>query len=359
MMKQQSTQRILVIRTSAIGDIVFASPFAAALRRTYPKAHIAWMVEPGIDELLRTNPHIDELIIWPKKTWQQLWREHHFLRLFSTVRAYGLMLKANKFDWTIDLQSLLKSGVLTWLTRAPRRTGVGSKEGSQHLMTEVIPIGGNIRRVSSEYLYAAEQLGLDVQDFIPELYLPEEAVNRAQALLAQHGLVPGHYAVLAPFTTRPQKHWFEDAWQELIVQLKVRHGVRSVVLGGPGDEAAAARLIGGTPGSVSFAGQTRLTESAALVRSAGLLVGVDTGLTHMAIAFNTPAVMLFGSTCPYQDTCRTNAKVIWLGLECSPCKRRPTCHGAYTCMRDISAQRVMQSLEQVALPWKSSEGKQT
>jgi heptosyltransferase-1 len=73
-----------------------------------------------------------------------------------------------------------------------------------------------------------------------------------------------------------------------------------------------------------------------------LLVGVDTGLTHMGIAFNTPTVAIFGSTRPYLDTRRDNAKVIWLGLECSPCRRNPTCHGAFTCLRDITPDQVIE-----------------
>ncbi|RUS67886.1 Lipopolysaccharide heptosyltransferase 1 [Saezia sanguinis] len=339
--------KILVIRSSAIGDIVFASPFAAALRRTYPQARIAWLVEPGIDELLRANPHIDELILWPKKEWQSLWKQRRYGTLFKTVRAFGKMLKSHRFNWVIDLQSLLKSGVLAWMTRAPRRIGLGSIEGSQYLMTEVIPKGGDIERISSEYLYAAQQLGLDTKDFIPELYLPQAAQQRAQELLHAYGLEPGKYAVMAPFTTRPQKHWFEDAWQELIMLLKQQHGITSVILGGPDNQEAAERLISQTPGTISLAGKTSITETAALVQSAGLLVGVDTGVTHMAIAFNTPAVILFGSTRPYRNTCRDNAHVIWLGLSCSPCKRRPTCNGAYTCMRDISAEMVLWEVEQV------------
>ena len=92
---------------------------------------------------------------------------------------------------------------------------------------------------------------------------------------------------------------------------------------------------------ISLAGATRLPEAAALIRHAGLLVGVDTGLTHMGTAFATPTVALFGSTRPYLDTGRSNGRVIWLGLPCSPCRRRPTCDGAFTCLRDITADRVM------------------
>ena len=334
-------KRVLIVRTSAIGDVVFASPFAAAIKRSDPTAHVAWLVEPGIHELLAADPAIDELILWPKAEWKQLWKEKLYGELFGRIRQFRTMLRAKQFDTAIDMQSLLKSGALTWLSGAPRRIGLGSREGSQWLMTEVVPKGGIPRRISSEYLYLAEQLGLDAGEFLPTLHVAEETEQKAHKLMSDHGLEAGRFAVFAPFTTRPQKHWFEDAWQALAPRVRDELGLAPVILGGPADTAAAERIAAATPGVVQLAGATRLPEAAALIRHAGLLVGVDTGLTHMGTAFNTPTVAIFGSTRPYLDTCRPNGKVIWLGLECSPCRRRPTCNGAFTCLRDISPQRVI------------------
>lgn len=340
-------KRVLVVRTSAIGDVVFASPFAAAFKRTHPGAHLAWLVEPGIHELLVADPAIDELILWPKAQWIKLWQERRFSALWRAVREFRARLRASRFDTAIDLQSLMKSGLLTWLSGAPRRIGLGSREGSQWLMTEVIPKGGIERRIGSEYRYLAEQLGLDAGEFLPQLYVSDEAEAAAQALLAAHQLTPRRYAVLAPFTTRPQKHWFEDAWQALATQIHQQLNLVPLILGGPADAEAAARIVAGAPQATSLAGATRLPEAAALIRSAALLVGVDTGLTHMGTAFATPTVALFGSTRPYLDTGRRNGSVIWLGLECSPCRRRPTCAGAFTCMRDIRPDRVMKEVRAV------------
>ncbi|MBN8443591.1 MAG: glycosyltransferase family 9 protein [Thauera sp.] len=334
-------KRVLIVRASAIGDVVFASPFAAALKRTHPQAHVAWLVEPGIHELLLADPCIDELILWPKAEWKSLWQQKRYLELFSRIRAFRTLLREKQFDTAIDMQSLLKSGLLTWLSGAPRRIGLGSREGSQWLMTEVVPKGGIERRISSEYLHLAEQLGLDTSDFLPRLCVSDDTEARARSLLEAHGLEAGRYAVLAPFTTRPQKHWFEDAWQALAPRLQSELGLTPVILGGPSDREAAQRIVAAAPGTVSLAGSTRLPEAAALIRRAGLLVGVDTGLTHMGTAFATPTVALFGSTRPYLDTGRPNGKVIWLSLPCSPCRRRPTCNGAFTCLRDIRPERVL------------------
>ncbi|MDP3871453.1 MAG: glycosyltransferase family 9 protein [Methyloversatilis sp.] len=340
-------KRILIVRTSAIGDVVFASPLAAAIKRTHPDAFVAWLVEPGIDALIAHDPAIDARILWPKAEWAQLWRSGRRIELWRRVRTLRAELRSHHFDTVLDLQGLLKSGVLAWLSGAPTRIGLGSREGSQWLMTRVVPRGGDVARISSEYLHLAEQLELDTGDFMPALHVAPEADAHAQALLAGCGLAPGRYAVFAAFTTRPQKHWFEDAWQALAPQLAARTGLTPVLLGGPGDAQAAASIAAGAPGLINLVGRTKLPEAAALVRSAGLLVGVDTGLTHMGIAFSVPTVAIFGSTCPYTKTGRVNARVIWLGMHCSPCRRRPTCGGAWTCLRDITPARVMEEVVKV------------
>lgn len=339
--------RILLVRTSAIGDIVFASPFVAALRRRYPEAHIAWLVEPGIDGLLEADPCIDELILWPKAAWRQLWQSGQYRELAACIREFSRALKARRFDTAIDLQSLLKSGWLTWLSGAGQRIGLGSREGSQLLMTRVVPAGGTPGQISSEYRHLAQVLGLDTEHFHPRLRLALTVQRKALDMLRQHGIDPGRYVVFAPFTTRPQKHWSEDAWRALASGVQQQLGMRAVVLGGPADRDAARRIAQAAPGSVALAGDTALPEAAAIVEQAALVIGVDTGLTHMAVAFKRPLVTLFGSTRPYLDAGRPDARVIWLGLACSPCRRSPGCDGAFPCMRDIEPARVLDEARNV------------
>ena len=92
---------------------------------------------------------------------------------------------------------------------------------------------------------------------------------------------------------------------------------------------------------MDLTGETSLAQAAAVIRRGALVVGVDTGLTHLGIALARPTIALFGSTRPYLDACRPDARVIWLGMSCSPCRRSPTCSGAFTCLRDITPARVL------------------
>lgn len=333
-------ERILIVRTSAIGDVVFTSPLAAALRRTWPEAYIAWVVEPGIDALVTNDPAIDECIVWPKKRWRALLRTGRWITLVREVRRFRALLRKGRFDLALDLHGLFKSAFLAWLSGAPRRVGLGAREGSSRFVTEVVPRGGDPQRISSEYLHLARHLQLDVGDFLPSLHVGREAATSAAALLGENGLAARGYVVFAAFTTRPQKHWFDEAWRELSTRLQADTGLVPLLLGGPADRPAAEALVRDAPHIVNLAGRTDLAQAAALVRDAALVVGVDTGLTHMGIAFGVPTVALFGSTCPYTVTGRDNARVVWRRLACSPCHRAPTCEGRFDCMREITAERV-------------------
>jgi heptosyltransferase-1 len=332
---------IFLVRLSAIGDILFASPLIETLRRAYPQAHIAWLVQPEYRSLLDQHPDLDEVIVCPLGRWRRFWRERRLRELGSGIMALRANLRGHRFDLAIDLQGLLKSGALTRLSGARERIGLGSREGSRWLMTRIVARGGDPRRIGSEYLHLAETLGLPVDDFAMALRFGDAEAGFADRVIADRDLGDG-YAVLCPFTTRPQKHWLEDRWSRLATRLPNELGLTPVLLGGPADGEAATRIRDGADASlVDLTGRTSLTEAAALIERATLLIGVDTGLGHMGIAFGTPSLLLFGSTCPYLDTTRTNARVLYHQLDCSPCKRRPTCDGAFTCMRMIEVDEVL------------------
>jgi len=332
--------KILIVRLSAIGDVVMASPLIRALRDRYPEAHIAWLVQPEAVPLLAANPRLDEVIVWPRGEWQRLWGEKRYWQLLQTVRRFRRELRARGFDLVLDIQGLLKSGLLAHMTGAPERVGLGSREGSARLMTRVVEPPEGDRRIGSEYRCMAEALGLNSEPFTMDVALSAEDERFAAGLIAERGL-QGGYAVICPFTTRPQKHWVEARWPTLAARLREEQGLPVVMLGGPGDRQAAARISAAAPEIIDLTGRTSLAAAAAVISRARLLVGVDTGLMHMGIAFAVPTIALFGSTCPYLDTGRDNTLILYKALNCSPCRRRPTCDGAFTCMSDIAVDEVL------------------
>ncbi len=331
---------ILIIRLSAIGDIVMASPLAAMMRARYPDARITWLVQSEARELLETNPALDEVIAWPRREWRQLWRTGDWLHLAREVAGFVKRLRACRFGMVIDLQGLLKSAVWARLTGAPERIGLDSREGGARLMTRVIVSPAGDKRIGAEYRHLAEALGLDSGAFRMQLVLAPEDEACATEFIRRRGLEAG-YAVICPFTTRPQKHWVEGYWPVLAERLYREFRLRTVMLGGPGDREAAARITAASGSEVvDVTGKTRLRQAAALIRCATLLVGVDTGLSHMGTAFEIPTIALFGSTRPYLQTDSARTVILYKDLDCAPCKRNPTCGGAYTCMKLIGVDEV-------------------
>jgi len=341
--------RILLVRLSAIGDIVFASPLVAAFRRAWPGAHIAWLVQPECRPLVEHHPDLNEVIEWPASTWCTLWSARKFRELAREIVGLRTLLLKRRFDLAVDLQGLLKSGLLTRLTGANHRIGLGSREGSQWLMTQTIPRGGDVERIGSEYLYLAETLGLPVGDFAMAIHPGPADTRFADELIELEGLGNG-YAVICPFTTRPQKHWFEACWAALAGRIQGELGLTVVMLGGPADRVAAARIRASAHAGdalIDQVGHTSLLQAAAMIKRSDLVVAVDTGLGHMGIAFARPSLLLFGSTCPYRDTTRSNARVLYHPMPCSPCKRKPTCGSRFDCMRAIDVNEVFAAARSV------------
>jgi heptosyltransferase-1 len=349
----RTAPRVLIIRLSALGDVVMSSGLIGALREVHPDAHLVWLVEPAAAPLLRHNPRLDGVMLLPRAEWQKLWSQRRFVALWRSVRQFRELLRAERFDIAIDAQGLLKSALCAWWSGAARRVSLIGREGSQRLMTERVvpaPEPTGKRLIASEYRALAQHLGAR-DEYRMDLAIGAEPVARAGAALASAGVADGAFlAVLCPFTTRPQKHWFDERWSALAVALSAQ-GYRTVLLGGPADAERAELMASKAPGTVNLAGQLALDDTAAVIARSSLLVGVDTGLTHMGTALGVPSVALFGSTRPYLDASSPHTVVLYEALACSPCRRHPTCGGRFDCMRAIEVDAVLRATQQaLALP---------
>jgi heptosyltransferase-1 len=340
--------RVLIIRLSAIGDVVFASPLVDAIRRHHPDAEICWLAESMVAPLLIHHPGLKAVLIWQRREWREWLVRGRWLRLIREVRAFRQALRSQHFDVVLDAQGLLKSAFLAWMTGAPVRVGFRSKEPTSWFLTERIE-KDLTPTISSEYRGLAAYMGYDPADFSMQVSLSPAERDYAERF---HGDRP--YAVLCPFTTRAQKHWPEAHWRDLAGRM-VEQGWRVVVLGAPSDEATAERIFSGHNIEL-MVGRSALLESAALVSRASLVIGVDTGLTHMGWAFSVPTVALFGSTRPYLDIGDHTGSILYEGLSCSPCRRKPTCGGSFECMSALTPSGVLH-VAQGYLSTESSAGR--
>ncbi len=335
-----SPRRILIVRLSAIGDIVMASGLIPALRQRYPQAQISWICEAGSVPLLKHHPDLHEVIVWPRGEWEALKKAKRWGELWRAVRSFKAQLKARQFDLTLDAQGLMKSGLMAWFTGAPRRVSIIAREGSHLLCHErVVPPPSNSPVIGSEYRYLAQYLGAADGAFQLNLAVGAAPLAKAREATA-HLRAP--LVALCPFTTRPQKHWVEASWSEL-AQALLAQGLQPVLLGGPADRDAAERIAQGVPGLCNLVGQLKLDETVAAISLCRRLIGVDTGLTHMGTALKVPTVALFGSTRPYLQGPSPFTHVMYDALECSPCRRNPTCDGRFDCMKQYTVARVLEA----------------
>lgn len=343
--------RILIIRLSAIGDVIMASGVLPVLRATWPQARIDWLVEPVEAELLQGHPDIDTVLPLPLKPWRKALKARRYGEVWREFRAARRRLRATRYDLVVDLQGLLKSAVWARLARADRRLGLDPKEHSGILYSDrAHATHPDRKRIGQDYEEALAHLGLDVSGYQLSLPRAPDAVPAVEAFLAQHDLTTGKFVALCPYTTRPQKHWFDDHWARLAELIHERLGLPSVILIGPSNGPDADTLRARTPDlPVHVAHDLRLSLRAKIeiMARARAAVGVDTGLTHLAAALHTPIVALFGSTFPYADTRGAPSRILYDALPCSPCRRKPTCGGAFTCLREITPTRVCQALDEL------------
>ncbi len=340
---KHAPNNILIIRTSAIGDIIMATPIIIALKERYPEAKLSWMCEPHLACLVENHPLIDHVVCFPKSKFKFELREGRFKSALVTITSLINHLRSQHFDLAIDLQGLFKSAVWAWLSSAKRRVGFKSKEHSHLFLTESIVKEKNHPDISSEYEQMANYLGCNTDSFLMNLILPEDSMESVTFHLPWIGDTP--YFVFCPFTTREQKHWFNDAWLSLAKKLSVKYKAKILILGGPADAPEAETLCRHADDVMHLCGKLSLNQSIALLKDAKAVIGVDTGLTHGAIAQKTPTIALFGSTRPYLNTRCEYAKVIYLAKQCSPCRRHPICEKSYHCMKDITVENVFDSLE--------------
>ena len=338
-------ERVLIIRLSALGDVVMASGLIPAMRELAPQAHLAWLVEPAAAPLLRHNPRLDEVIVLPRNEWQALWRARRPIALLRSVLAFRRRLRAGRFDLALDAQGLFKSALCAWWTGAARRVSLIGREGGRWLATErFMPKADPLKPIGTEYRALARHLGATTP-YRMDLAVGDAPRAAAAIALAAAG-VKAPYAVLCPYTTRPQKHWFDERWAALAQQL-VAQGVTPVLVGGPSDARQSSAIADHALGLANLVGRLKLDETVAVIAGSALLVGVDTGLTHMGSALDVPTVALFGSTRPYLDARAPRTVVMYEARDCSPCRRHPTCEGRFDCMRAFEVDTVMRTAQSV------------
>jgi lipopolysaccharide heptosyltransferase I len=331
-------KKILIVKPSSLGDVVHSLPFLDRLNNAFPKAEIHWVIAAGLEGLLEGHPMVRRLWVINKDQWKQLKTIDVTL---TEIKSLFSRLKDESFDLVVDLQGLLRSGLITYSTRSSFRIGFReAREGGRLFYTHKVA-GERDMHAVDRYLRIAEALGCGGDKVIFPMPLIKDS-DKARRLKER----AGRYAVLAPGARWQTKIWPAERFGALAAGLDLK----SIVVGSGADVEKAEKiekLSGGK--AVSAAGDTDLRELISIIRDASLAITNDSGPMHIAAACGIPVVALFGPTNPvrtgpYGD----NHIIVKAGSPCAPCygKRCPD----LLCMKGISVEDVRKAVTKILQP---------
>jgi len=342
--------RILIVKLSAIGDVVQALPALEAIKRTFPHCEIDWAVEEAAADILLAHPLIDKLLVSRRKEWSRmLKRPSTFLTGLKGFIGFIGELRSRRYDIAVDLQGLLKSGVVIGFARAKRKIGfAGTRELSYLFLNERLPAYDIEKHALERYLDAARYLG--AVDTPPVCTLPIGAELAAMRERLRGIAEAGRKVmVINPVARWKTKLWQEEKFAKLADRLVLERNAVVVLTGSPGDKAVTGRIRAlMRQDAHDWAGETTLRELAALAALADLFITTDTGPMHLAAAAGGRVVALFGATAPWRTgPYGPGHVVVRAGIECSPCFKRECAIGV-RCMQEISVDEVMGKIDNVA-----------
>jgi len=333
-------QRVLIVLLGSIGDVVRALPLIGRLRAAWPKAHLAWAIEPKSAPIVRDHPWVDELLLYDRA--RAPWSFAPFL---AAVRR-------GRFDLTIDLQRHLKSGIIARVTGARERLGFAAanvKEGNHWFSTQRIAPQPRMKLKLMQYQAFGDLLGIPERAISFGLEPSAAARERVAALIGDVSR-PRIGVILG--SSWPSRIYAPAAIANVIRELAEpgAGGFFPILIGGP-DEEAIAREVERSPDvprMLNLAGKTGLSDLPAFFAACDVAFGPDSGPMHIAAAVGCPIVSLWGATAAERSAPWGFAEFALTGaIPCAPCYLR-RCPIGNECMRRITPQSVVQAIKRAA-----------
>ena len=336
-------KNILVVKLSAIGDVIHALPVSYALKEAFPDARVTWVVEPPAYPLLVDNPYIDDIILFEKKKFKSL---GGFLQNIGPFKA---RLQQTHYDAALDLQGLFKSAAIAWLSGAPVRLGTcNMRECSDKVSRPVI--GPHAQgHIVERYLVVVRELGCPVHKVVFPMEISDRDADLAARIMQQAGArMENPYVVLAVGANWPNKRWPTKYFAELSDWLYEKKMIPVIIGGGVVDSQLAAEIDAAAEiPPVNLVGKTTLKQLAYILKNARLTLGGDTGPVHLSAGLGSPTVMVMGPT----DANRNGPygqleNAIEADRPCKYCWKR-ACPKGMDCLARISVADVKTRLQQL------------
>lgn len=328
--------RILIVRTDRIGDVVLSVPVIENIREAYPHAHIAFMCSPLTQDIVRTNPFLDEVIVYDKTGAHQ--------GILSTVR-FAFQLKSRRFDWAIILHSTNRVNWIAFLAGIPMRIGWDRKAG--FLLTQRIPYTKRLgQKHERDYnLELLTHLNVPIVSRRIRLYPDREAQRRMEQLLRAQGITDEDTLVgMHPLSSCPSKTWPLHHYEIVAARLLEEYKIKVVVVGGSKIPFSAIARV--SPGIINFSGRLSTGELVALTTRFRIIVSNDSGPVHIAGGVGVPCVVLFGRKQPGLSPRRWGPLgeqdiVIHKDVGCTECQAHE-CTKEFLCIRSIGVEEVLE-----------------
>ncbi len=343
-MLDNKPEKILIIRLSAIGDVIHNLPVAYALRKRYPNAQIDWLVEETACSLVNLNPYLDDVIILPRQNWKKQLKSDGLLKTAKSFWAFFKKMRKRKYDITIDFQGLFKSAFSGFLIKPLLRMGPedGREFSTIFYQAKIQPPEKKVHQVKRN-LRLAGALDTDTEEVNYGLKMTPITKSRVSRMFESENIPKDKKLVIInPFTNWESKNWFLERYFELANKLIKENYF--VVFTGSNDEREAINKFETKEKNkfANLAGRTDLEELTELFNRASLYIGGDTGPTHLAAAVDLKIISLMGPTDPETNGPYGKGHTVIQdnSLECIRCWDRH-CSRNMQCMKSINVDQVL------------------
>ncbi len=347
---------ILIVKTSAIGDVTHTLPALNCLRKYYPDAHITWLVEEAASDLVIGHKSVDRVLISKRQQWVKEFRGGAWLASIKNFIHFAGKLRDRKYDLVIDFQGLLKSGLWVWLSRGKRRVGFG--RGMQHSECSYIFLNERLPAVDMEIhaldrgMILLKNIGVPCNEIVFNFPITDIHRQKISNLLHAGGFQKNTRPLVAinPQTKWETKLWYTDRFSQ-VADMLADQGCFIVFTGSAADSEVIKKIQAKMKhSSLDLTGKSTLKELAALYDQANVVISTDTGPMHIAASTGTPVVSLFGPTAPWRTGPHGHQHhVLRSDISCSPCFKRlcSLADDQKKCMKDISVDQVVDATMEI------------
>jgi len=346
-------RKFLILRLGAVGDVIRTLPAVKALKDYYPSSHITWVVEEPSRDLLESQPEIDEVILFPRRKWTNgIKSPREIWRTTGEVLGFVTDLRRRGFDIVLDFHGILKSGLISFSSGAPKRIGFDRrsiKEGNFLFSNVKVQLQGERMSRYQRNIGLLEGIGLKVNSVRQSLHIPQKdheyiesffnglSISSKRPLIAIH---PG--TSLKTF----YKRWMANQYSELADRLIRELGASVIFTWGP-EELKWVEGIQKEMKEISILGPKTesLTQLGEVYRRCDLFVGGDTGPMHIASVMGIPAVVIYGPTDPIVNEPLGQHRKVRKEVGCNPCRYR-SCKDL-ACLKAITVEDVFQATKEI------------